>query len=110
MEKNKNKYGRIKKDGTIDFYSVIDGGSYTLDENGLLHSYDDNACYMSTGVGKISYMEWCRHGITHRIEGPSVIWYNYDEVFEEGYYINGILLSKGEWEIEVNRIKMIEEI
>ena len=56
MEKNIKKYGRIKKDGEIVFYSPIDGGSYTLDENGLLHSYDDEACYVSTGG--VKYHIW----------------------------------------------------
>ena len=62
--------------------------------------------------GKIRTMAWYDNGLPHRLNGPAYIWYFQDgSVLSSLYYINGeYFLSKSEWEIERNRIIMLNEI
>ena len=50
----------------------------------------------------------------HCLDGPAVIFkWMYSNVNENGtsqYYINGFKYTKTDWEIEVNRLKMLEEL
>ena len=49
------------------------------------------------------------HGKVHNLFGPAIIWYLYNTKIDEFYFLYGKELNKREWEIEKNRIKMLEE-
>ena len=81
-----------------------------VDEDGFLHNENNKPAkihYSEIGH-KETYLEYMEHGKLHNLFGPAVIWVN--GLMGVSYFINGVVLSKYNWEIEVNRIKMLEEI
>ena len=81
---------------------------YTVDSNMLLHSFDDKPGRIEEwGDKSVSY--WYKHGSCHRLTGPAFIWTE-NKFFSSYYFIHGKQLSKENWENEVNRIQMLNEI
>ena len=64
-------------------------------------------CYLGNERERMVKKEFTVHGKYHNLFGPAIIDY---ETGENTYVINGKQLTKEQWEIEANRIKMIEEI
>ena len=79
--------------------------SFSVNSEGFLHSYDDKPSLI---YGDVTF--WDYNGYSHRLNGPamidsSVVYYSLR------YFIHGKeYKNKNEWEIEVNRIKTLEEI
>ena len=89
----KEHESRLITDITEAFYHI---------SNGKVH---ENNIYRWEGASFILCYVDCNNFI-HNLDGPA--WENGGTVC---YYIHGkIYYNKGGWEIEVNRIKMLEEI
>lgn len=73
------------------------GVKFTLDQNGELHSYNDEPSHISAGGD----MYWHKHGKRHRTSGPSMIAANGKEV----YYLEGKYYSKEDWEKQLQGLK-----
>ena len=80
----------------------------TIDSNGFLDSYNDDPAidYFNGRMMKLLYYQ---HGYLHRETGPSII-VDHMYVPKESFYLNGVNLSKEEYEIRMNRKTMLEEI
>ena len=82
------------------------GNKITVDKYNFVHSTNDEPAII-----KDIYKCWLEHGRRHRLNGPGFITYYEDGTIEgKMYYINGKKLLQEEWEIEVNRINMLNEI
>ena len=83
-----------------------------VDSEGFLHNINDEPAYICHyKSGDVSAKYWLKHGKDHRLTGPAFIAYQPDGVISiKRYRIYGKDLTKEEWETEVNRIKMLEEI
>ena len=106
------EYGKI-------IFGGVGGGSkkdkrnnITVDSEGFRHSINDQPAYIhfySDGTKRSEI--WYKHGIDHRLTGPSWISYNDNgEIYMKGYYIEGKEYTREDWEVEVNRIQMLNEI
>ena len=84
----------------------------TVDSNYFEHSYNDEPAFTHFNQGKIiCYKFWYNHGHQHRLTGPSYIEYGDNgEIEHKNYYINGKRLTQEQWETEVNRINLLEEL
>ena len=83
----------------------------TIDLNKYFHSYNDEPAYISyydeDEKNYINNEQWYEHGYVHRLTGPATIDYNH---YEKQYCIYGKRMSQEEWEVEVNRLLMLNEI
>ena len=72
-----------------EYHTEIDEniGNYKVNEEGYLHSLDGAAIFYKWNVSDLN-----ENNITSQ------------------YYINGWKYTKSDWEIEMNRIKMLEEL
>ena len=86
----------------------------SVDSNNFEHSINDQPAfihYFSSSFKKISYKWWYKHGRPHRLTGPAYISYRINgDILTEKYYLNGKKLMKNDWNIEVNRIKMLNNL
>lgn len=54
---------------------------------------------------------WYKHGKLHRLTGPAFICYKENgKIIDKEYWIEGIILTKEQWETEANRINLLTEI
>ena len=61
--------------------------------------------------GKLRTLGWYNKGILHRLNGPAFITFNiYDETIKKSYYIFGKKINKEEFDLESNRIKMLNNL
>lgn len=79
------------------------------DENGLYHRTDGPArSWYRREDGSLGSEEYITHGLRNRIEGPALIRYKRDRSVEsEHYFINGVDLTKEEWEIRTDVIAVL---
>jgi hypothetical protein len=78
-----------------DYTGIVeweDGSTWTLKE-GMLHSYNDLPAVENSSGTK----EWCKNGVTHRINGPAIKARNGDK----WYYINDEQVTKEAHELYV---------
>ena len=119
------KHGREHR--TNDKPAIITYNTYTNKER-ILTLYVLEECYKVNGKihrenGKpaiLSYFHerkiqceiYMENNLEHRIEGPSRIEYRIDgTIINKAYWIHGKYFeNKRDWEIEANRIKMLNEI
>ena len=100
-------YGRISSNQKV-----------TVDSDGFLHSFDDNPASVYSqekkyvkinNILKIEY--WYKHGYRHRLTGPGYMLYTGKGLIDTKlYYIHGKELCKEQWEVEANRLLMLNEI
>ena len=86
-----------------------------VDSNNYLHSFNDEPSaiyYYDYEINSnINSMYWLNHGRKHRLFGPAYIGFHMNNIVrEKGYYINNEELTQEEWETEVNRINLLNEI
>ena len=84
-----------------------------VDSNGFLHNINDLPAiigYFDDGNKSAEF--WSKHGRDHRLTGPAYISYNLDgKILHKEYWIDGNRIhSKEEFETEVNRLQMLNEI
>jgi hypothetical protein len=91
--KNNTKQGGNMKNGRY----VEDFGTIKYFKDDQLHSYNDKSSICWEGGDKY----WHQNGQLHRLTGPAVI--NYDGW--QAYFINGVSMSKEEWENHPERKK-----
>ena len=112
---------RELKDGEIGnfYYSNGDIGFYTkhnlckiiVGSNNFIHNINDepSITYLY-GDLSLHQKHWYKHGILHRLNGPSWIKYHKGHPYENEYWIEGKSLSQQEFEIEKNRLEMLNEL
>ena len=80
----------------------------TVDSNSFRHSFNDEpAVIVNNNYDENQILLYFNHGRKHRLTGPATIFKDLNII---SYYIEGVKLSKEEWETEVNRIQMLNEI
>ena len=87
----------------------------TTNSKGFLHSFNDNPARITyhgdPKLGKIEWLDYFKDGKYHSlIKAAYQIYGSNGKLYSEEFYIEGKLLSKDEWNKEVNRIKMLNEI
>ena len=90
-----------------------DGQDIWVDENNYLHNENNSpARIWYNSDGRVERKIWCRHGLRENLNGAGEITYNpIGEMVKSWYYIHGKpYQNKQDWEIEVNRIKTLEEL
>ena len=84
--------------------------------NGQLQSFNDKPALIfynhDEDYGYFLYLkEWCKEDVIHRLTGPAKIFYKWNgEIEEEEYYLNDIYYNKQDWEVQINRLEMLNEI
>ena len=87
-----------------------------VDEDNLIHNEPNTVAwlrYYKKNDGDYECVEYRVHGKLHNLFGLAYVYYSihFDKVILLAhYFIHGKVLSKEQWEIEVNRIKTLEEI
>ena len=97
-------------DGSYEYYAT---NYYTIyvDLDGFQHNINDEPSVIFSDLGNGSFNLWFKHGYVHRLTGPSYIKYDiYDKPILKEYHIEGKELTQEQWEIEVNRINILNEI
>ena len=103
--KSYNRHGSIVYDIKDEYIKI------TIDSNDFIHTYNDEPGYIRKNGRNKESEQWFNHGYRHRLNGPAFIEYFNDHgLVEEFYFINGNLLTQQEFETEVNRISMLNEI
>ena len=104
------KWYKLETNNILSSYVVSDEDIW-VDENGFVHNEANIPAkiYYTTIGHKQSYLEYVNHGKYHNLNGLAVVWLD-NRLISNSYFINGVALTKYNWEIEVNRIKMLEEI
>ena len=97
--------------GDIIPLNVDNYTSFSVDENNYLHSFDDNpSASYTTATGGIQE-RWSKHGITHRLTGPSFICKKSSgEIWLFRYEIEGKEYAQEEFEVIANRINLLNEL
>ena len=109
----KGEFGTyINFNGTEVGFKEIGYSEVYVDNNNFLHNEDGKASLIwNNDNGTIYKIQYNFHSLIHNLFGSAIIYYNEDgTIDEERYGIFGKRLTKQEWELEVNRIKMLEEI
>ena len=111
-------------DGEVGIFRCLDGDAgfkkgecnkITVDSDGLMHNINDKPSYIEYYIAdefkKLHCYHWFNHGIKDRLTGPTFIIYqiNGKETGRE-YWIKGKRLTQEQWELEVNRVNMLNEI
>ena len=60
--------------------------------------------------GKIITLAWYYNGNIHRFDGPAYIFYENNCVVKKSYYIFGKKINKEEFDLESNRIKILNNL
>ena len=104
--------GKYTLNGGIGYDTKSENNKITVDKNNFQHSFNDQPAFIYYfKSGKIESEWWMNHGYEHRLTGPAMIEYwDNDDLIISHYYLYGNLLTKEQWETEVNRIKMLNEI
>ena len=79
-----------------------------VDENNFLHNEPNKPSKIEYSTIEKTYKKiivYREHGILHNLFGPALIGYR-----ESFYVIHGNLYNKDDWEIESNRLLMLEDI
>ena len=88
----------------------------TVDFNNYEHSFSNkpSSIYYTVNFNNklVKQFElWYNHGTCHRLTGPAVIYYSSEyKIIVKEYWIDGKQLTQEEFEIETNRIKLLNEI
>ena len=99
--------------GNIEFLDDLDW-NITLDSDGFLHSFNDEPSRIELygcGNDQVNYYHY--HGHLHNLNGPAVIYKTQhgNKKMDNFYFIYGRHYNnKEEWEMEANRLLMLEEI
>ena len=86
-----------------------------VDENDFIHNEPNTVAwlrYYERNDGDSECVEYRVHGKLHNLFGPAYInYYKNRKIQVEDYFIHGKrYYNKRDWEIEVNRIKTLEEL
>ena len=105
------KHKHYGKDGTI----IEDQSNYllvTIDSDGFLHSFDNKpARKLFKDIIDIYWNDYFKNGKYHNLNGTADnIYSNNDILLSFSYWIEGVHLTKEQWQIESNRINMLNEI
>ena len=83
-----------------------------VDENNYFHNINKPSLIWKYENGTIYKIQYNFHGLLHRLDGPAITYFKQNGTIDEERY--GIFgkryYNKQDWEIELNRIKMLEEI
>ena len=112
-ENGKKAYYYYESSGYMYHWTKSDDNLFTVDENNFFHSYNDEPAeiwYEKNGDKIKNSEEWFYNGYRHRLNDPAKIIYINGKIGLKEYYIHGKQLTKEEWEIEVNRLEMLQEI
>ena len=95
----------------LDYNQNFKSTKITVDSNDFEHSINDQPSYIDYEDDtrkKIEGEYWSKHGYPHRLTGPAYI--GCDSIDDGEYWIEGKEYSKSDWETEVNRINILNEI
>ena len=108
-EKAKYYYGDdISIAGAIAYDTKKDNNKITVDSNGFEHSFNDEPAYIRYSGDNISDKFWYKHAYQHRLTGPAYISFN--NLGYNQYWLNGKQFSRYDWETEVNRLNLLQEL
>ena len=102
-------YGKVEESlydekSKFDLWVNEENFIHNINEPALIEYWDEMKTIFKT-------VEYGNNGIISSINGPARIKYYKDGgIWNLSYFINSEPYSKEEWEIEANRIKMLEEL
>ena len=110
--KHNEKYLVSTSYGTIEEEICSINDDIWIDVNNFLHNEDNNPAKIIYHSNKnVDYKTYRKNGKHHNLYGPSTVTYYPDGTICNVWYdIEGKEFKKEDWEIEVNRIFMLDEI
>ena len=101
----------INRENTIIEFESLYYEKIKVDENNFIHSEPNEVSSIVKIVG--GYIkQFYKHGKLHNLYGPAAIHHEKRKyiINDEFYWIEGKSYSKSDWEIERNRVIMLNEI
>ena len=97
-------------DGKVGINIKDSNNRIIVDKDGFEHSFNDKPAFIGYDYDGREEI-WRKHGKLHRLTGPAFISYNeYGKIIDKEYWINYVEFSQQDWETEVNRLEMLNEI
>ena len=98
-----------------DLFQIFknDDNKLTVNSNNFLHNINDNPAWIHyhTHDRFIESEWWFNHGLEHRLTGPATIFYGKEgEITTKGYWIEGKYLDQEQWELESNRVNILNDL
>ena len=107
-------YYELNEVNVRGYWDVTDGTDVWVDENNYQHNEPGLPSYLwyrDEEKKELIFEEYRKHGKLHNLNGYATLQYtNKGQIMVSSYWIDGKCYEKDEFDIEVNRIKILDEI